>query len=96
MPLWNKGRTSIRGDHRIGAQGILRIPNEASTAQTDEVWAVLRHFVPNKGLQPIAASPIPARLSLENGFGKPFSNGKPEKAKPYSIPNFSKKYSQTH
>ena len=70
------------GATRIGAQGMLRIPNEAITARTVEVRAVLRHCVPNKGLQPIAASPIPAF--------------KPENAKLYSMPNFSKKYSQTH
>ena len=28
-------------------------PREAMTAQTTEVWAVLRHSVPNKGVTPL-------------------------------------------
>ena len=55
---------------------------EAITAQTVEVWAVLRHCVPNKRTASSCGSLSlsPARLSFENGFGKPFSNGKPENA----------------
>ena len=44
--LWNKGRTSIQGK-------ALYVRSARQTARTMEVWAVLRHFVPNKGLPPL-------------------------------------------
>mgnify|MGYP004634797393 FL=1 len=45
-PLWNKGRTSIQGQ-------ALYVRSARLTARTMEVRAVLRHFVPNKGLHPL-------------------------------------------
>ena len=44
--LWNKGRTSIQGQ-------ALYVRSARRTAQTIEVWAVLRHSVPYKGLHPL-------------------------------------------
>ena len=50
--LWNKGRTSIQGQ-------ALYVRSARQTARTIEIRAVLRHFVPNKGLHPLRL-----RLSL--------------------------------
>ena len=50
--LWNKGRTSIQGQAPY-------VRSARLTARTMKVRAVLRHFVPNKGLHPLRL-----RLSL--------------------------------
>jgi len=52
VSLWNKGRTSIQGQ-------ALYVRSARQTARTNEVRAVLRHFVPSKGLHPLRL-----RLSL--------------------------------
>ena len=44
--LWNKGRTSIQGE-------ALYVRSARQTARTSIARAVLRHFVPNKGLHPL-------------------------------------------
>lgn len=44
--LWNKGRASIQGQ-------ALHVRSARQTARTIEVRAVLRHFVPNKGMPPL-------------------------------------------
>ena len=50
---------------------------EAMTAQTTEVWAVLRHCVLNKGLHHLAPAAIPARIAFGNGFCMPLPNAMP-------------------
>ena len=57
-PFGTKGALLYRGKPCMGAPRILRILTRL-TAQTIEVWAVLRHSVPNKGLRPLRL-----RLSL--------------------------------
>ena len=56
--LWNKGRTSIQGQ-------ALYVRSARLTARTIEVRAVLRYFVPNKGLHPLRHfAAIPADFAI--------------------------------
>ena len=56
--LWNKGRTSIQGQ-------ALYVRSARQTARTIEVRAVLRYFVPYKGLHPLRrCAAIPAHFAI--------------------------------
>ena len=63
-----QGRTSIQGQ-------ALYVRSARQTARTIEVRAVLRHFVPNKGLHPLRRyAAIPANNKTENKLQYPCIN----------------------